>query len=80
MPRIQRTQKIQPRVQPIRGSVAAPPVPGDRGTVEGSGWGNPGIGDSDKRRQDQSSHHSGVAVSTAIGGPPAKRPYPPAKY
>lgn len=72
--RTQRSTPITPKIEPITGSVAAPPVPGTRQIVE-----QPGQHD-DGRRSDSSAHHSGVAVSSVIGGPPAKRNYPPAKY
>jgi hypothetical protein len=72
--RRQRVAPVTPKIEPISGSTAAPPVPGNRGIVE-----QPGQHD-DNRRSDQSAHHSGVAVSSAIGGPPQKRKYPPAKY
>jgi|GEM_PF-6456083 len=74
MPRIQRTQTIQPRVQPIRGSVAAPPVPGDRDITAQIGEGDDG------RRSDQSSYHQGKAVADVFGGGPVERKYPRARY
>lgn len=69
-----RSQKIQPGIEPIKGSVGAPPVPGTRQIVE-----QPGEGD-DGRRSDSSAHHQGQAVASQIGGAAVKRPYPRARY
>lgn len=69
-----RSQKIQPRIEPIKGSVGAPAVPGNRDITE-----QPGQND-DGRRSDQSAHHAGQAVASQIGGAAVKRPYPRARY
>jgi hypothetical protein len=72
--RIQRSKPIEPRVQPIKGSVAAPPVPGDRGVVEQPGEGNDG------RRSDASTHHRGTAVAAIHGGPIERKTLVRARY
>lgn len=72
--RKQRTAPIAPRIEPIRGSVGAPAVPGNRDITE-----QPGQND-DGRRSDASAHHVGVAVSSVMGGPPAPKKYVRAKY
>ena len=69
-----RSTPIAPRIEPIRGSVGAPPVPGNRGIVEQPGQ------DDDGRRSDQSAHHQGQAVADQFGGAATPRPYPRAKY
>ena len=69
-----RSQKIQPRIEPIKGSVGAPPVPGNSDIIEQPGQ------DDDGRRSDQSAHHAGQAVAGQFGGAAIKRPYPRAKY
>jgi hypothetical protein len=72
--RTQRSTPIAPRIEPISGSTAAPPAPGNRDITE-----SPGQND-DGRRSDQSAHHAGVASSSVVGGAPTKRQYPRAKY
>jgi hypothetical protein len=68
MPKRSQRGRIEPRIFPIKGSVAAPPVPGTRGVVEDSGQRNSGIADADGRRQDRSAHHHGVAQAAQAGG------------
>jgi len=69
-----RSQKIQPRIEPIKGSVTAGPVPGDRQMVEQPGQ------EADGRRSDQSAHREGLAISGVFGGPPAPKKYVRARY
>lgn len=78
--RKQRTAPIAPRIEPIRGSVGAPPVPGNRDIVEDMGAGNRGIADSDGRRDDLSARHQGNAVAGIFGGAPKPNKVTPAKY
>ncbi len=72
--RTQRTAPIAPRIEPISGSVGAPPAPGSRDITE-----QPGQND-DGRRSDASAHHAGKAVADQFGGGPVERKYPRARY
>jgi hypothetical protein len=75
-----RSQKIQPRVEPIKGSNAAGPVPGNRDIAEDPGQQNRGIADAEGRRLDRSAHHAGTASSSVVGGAPIRNKVTQGKY
>jgi hypothetical protein len=75
-----RNTPIAPRIEPIDGSTAAPPVPGTRQVVEDSGSDNRGIANEHGRRDDRSARHVGNAVSSIHGGAPTRNKVERAKY